>query len=62
MKVVWKDKTGRFKCESCGKPIKEKDLRWDKSMGYCKECSDEIQKYENKISHSPAQQPEWYHQ
>lgn len=58
MKNVWKDKTNNFRCESCGKSVFEKDLYYEKGMGYCKECFDDIQKYENKVNHFPVKQPE----
>ncbi|MBE6846138.1 MAG: hypothetical protein E7508_10660 [Ruminococcus sp.] len=55
--IVWKDKNGNCKCESCGKTVSEKKLKWDKDLGYCKSCYEDIQQY-NMINYCPEQKSE----
>ncbi len=45
--MIWKDKNGNCKCESCGRIVPENKLKWEKGLGYCKDCYREIKKYRN---------------
>ena len=47
-KELWKDENGSCRCESCGKIVPEKELHWEKHLGYCAKCYKEIQKYYKK--------------
>ena len=51
-KIPWKDKNVSCRCESCGKIVPEKELRWEKHLGYCASCYKEIQEYNKKKSKS----------
>lgn len=42
---LWKDKNGDCKCESCGKIVPERKLKYDKGLAYCITCYSEIQNY-----------------
>ncbi|MGN0585295.1 MAG: hypothetical protein ACI4JD_07555 [Ruminococcus sp.] len=41
----WKSKNGNCKCESCGKTVTERELKWEKGLAYCVTCYLEIQNY-----------------
>lgn len=44
----WKDKNGNTRCESCGKIIADNKIFHENGLGYCKNCYNDIQKYNNK--------------
>ena len=43
--TAWKDKNGNCRCESGGKTVPENKLNWERGLGYCASCYDEIKKY-----------------
>jgi len=48
-KSYWIDESGNYHCESCGKIVEKENLFFEKYLGYCKECYEEIQEYENRF-------------
>lgn len=46
MKKKWLDEDRKCKCESCGRIVPEKQLNWDKDLGYCEECYREIKEHD----------------
>jgi Zn finger protein HypA/HybF involved in hydrogenase expression len=51
-KIIWKDKNGLCRCQSCGKSVPKNKLHWEKYLGYCDKCYKEIQDYNRKNSKS----------
>jgi hypothetical protein len=49
-KSYWIDELGKCHCESCGRVVEKENLFFEKHLGYCKECYEEIQEYENRFT------------
>ena len=49
-KSYWRDEYGNYLCESCGRVVEKENLFFEKHLGYCKECYEEIQEYENRFT------------
>ena len=49
----WIDQNGNYRCESCGKTVVPQELQWEKGLGYCSACYQEIS--EEKTDQSDSQ-------